>query len=192
MRPVLIAAVIAVVALGVALLRGGSLDSLANTQFRWLVYLWVGLAIQVAYSFLPLDNLSKGRAVLVLLLSYVMVTAFFVANHRLPGMRIAVAGMALNIVVIAANGAMPVSLWAAEQIGAEDPNFDSGGIKHEAMTDDTVLGFLGDVIPIPGAGEVISIGDIVLAAGIAQLVYARATAKPKKRKGRSEVSAGDG
>jgi Family of unknown function (DUF5317) len=169
---VLIALALAVAAAAVAVARGGSLDRLAHTRFIWLPFLLIGLAIQIVYSLLPLDDLSEGRARIVILSSFALVIAFFIANAKLPGMAIAAVGLALNIVVIALNGAMPVSIAAAESAGVST-SFENAGVKHEASNDDTALPFLGDVIPLPGLKEVISIGDIVLALGIAWLVYRR-------------------
>ena len=37
----------------------------------------------------------------------------------------------------------------------------------------TVLPWLGDVIPLPRLGEVLSLGDVLLVAGVAVLVYRR-------------------
>jgi hypothetical protein len=41
---------------------------------------------------------------------------------------------------------------------------------------DTKLPWLGDVIPLPRLGEVLSVGDVVLIAGTIRLIYARMTA----------------
>ena len=148
------------------------MERLAATRFIWLPFLLIGLAIQIVYSLLPLDDLSEGRARVVILLSYTMVISFLIANWRLQGMAIAAIGLALNITVIAFNGAMPVSIDAARSAGVST-SFENAGVKHEASDKDTILPWLGDVIPLPGLKEVISIGDIVLAAGIAWLVYSR-------------------
>jgi hypothetical protein len=109
------------------------------------------------------------------------VAAFLLANHRLPGMALAGAGLVLNLLVIAANGAMPVSQRAARIAGLPRDALSQPGIKHEVLGNDTALSPLADVIPLPGTGQVISAGDIVLAAGIGRLVYARTRAGRKKQ-----------
>lgn len=171
----LIAMIAAIVAVAVAVIRGGSLDNLARTEFRWLPYLFVGLAIQIAYEWLPLEGLDKTKAAVVVVGSFVLVGAFLASNHRLPGMVVAAFGVVLNIAVISSNGAMPVSARAAELAGLSPPPPDA--VKHELLTDETVLPWLGDVIPVPLLEEVISPGDVVLAFGIATLVYTRARAR---------------
>jgi hypothetical protein len=45
---------------------------------------------------------------------------------------------------------------------------------------ETTLPWLGDVIPLPRLGEVLSLGDVVLIAGTVRLIYARMTAKEEK------------
>jgi len=45
--------------------------------------------------------------------------------------------------------------------------------EHELMTPSTVLPWLGDVIPLPRLGEVLSLGDLLLVGGIFLLVYRR-------------------
>jgi hypothetical protein len=154
------------------LIFGGSLDSLSRTRFRWTVLLFIGLAIQVLFTVWK-PEWAQGKPELWLLLaSNLAVAIFMVLNWRLPGMWLAAAGLLMNIAVIAANGAMPVSTSAAEAIGGEGPPA-TGVFKHEAMTDDTRLRWLGDVLPVKPLGSVFSPGDIVLAAGIFYLVFAR-------------------
>ena len=158
-----------------AIRRGGSLTNLASTTFEWVGVLAAALVLQIAADlFGPGDISSTG----LLAVTYLAVAAFVLRNRVLPGILIAVAGLAMNILVISLNGAMPVSPWAAGIAGAE--SFDEEmGIKHELAGPQTSLGFLGDVIPIPETGRVISAGDIVLAAGIAVLVYRRTLYEPK-------------
>ena len=44
-------------------------------------------------------------------------------------------------------------------------------VRHESINDDTRLAFLGDVIPTPlGPTRLISLGDAVMAVGIAAVV----------------------
>jgi hypothetical protein len=78
----------------------------------------------------------------------------------------------LNALVIFLNNAMPVSRWAADIAGVASFGGELG-VKHEIAGPGTVLGFLGDVIPIPNTGQIVSLGDIVLAIGIGVLVYRR-------------------
>jgi hypothetical protein len=161
------------VALGLA--RGGSLETLASTPLRWVGLLFGGLGLQVAAAVWSPPWLTRPWALLVIVLSNLAILLFIAANRRLPGMLLADLGVALNLLVIVVNGAMPVSAIAARQAGIETAP-SSVALKHERMTDTTALPWLGDVVPLPVVGEVLSIGDLLLAAGIARLVYARTTA----------------
>lgn len=163
---------IAVAAAGWAVVRGGSLDGLAATKFRWPGLLVVGLGSQIAIEIWSPKWLDDGGGLIVLLASNALVGGFLVANLRLPGVPLATLGMILNLVVIAANGAMPVSERALEKSGF-DGEVDEFGAKHERLDDGARLPWLADVIPVPYARTIISLGDVVLALGIAQLVYAR-------------------
>jgi hypothetical protein len=161
---------LAAVALGVA--RGGSLDSLGATQLRWIWLLFAGLALQIALALWSPAWLTGARALLVILVSNLVILVFIAVNRRLPGMLVADVGVALNLLVIVLNGAMPVSLEAARAAGAEGAP-GSTAVEHEIMDSDTSLPWLGDVIPLPGFEEVLSVGDLLLAGGIARLVYVR-------------------
>ncbi len=162
-----------VVAAAVGLLFGGSLRALGELSFRWWGLALIGLAMQ----FIPTN--SRGWAVALLLGSYALLTAFVIANIRLPGMPLLAVGFVLNIVAVAANGGMPVSDHAlhvaygsgyAEQRHALVSN---GGAKHHLLTHDDVLVFLTDVVPVPSPARIVmSVGDLLSLAGAAWVVGA--------------------
>ena len=81
-------------------------------------------------------------------------------------------GLALNFVVIGVNNGMPVSARALEVAGASAEGLaGEGTLKHHVMGPEDTLTPLGDVIGIPPPiGVVISIGDVLLYAGVAILV----------------------
>lgn len=169
---------VAVVAGLYGLVRGGSLEGLAATRFRFVWLLAVGFIVQIGFSLWNPEWLNETGEVVVVVGSNALVALFLVMNLRLPGMVLAAAGLALNVLVIAANSAMPVSLEAAEAAGMDREAADFG-IKHEPLDDDTVLPWIADVIPLPGLSTLISTGDIFLAAGIAWLVYRRTFEAPQ-------------
>lgn len=171
----ILALIVAVLAAGAGVLRGGSLRALADTRFRWVALLFTGLAVQVFYDIWNPQGLSDRGALVIVLASLAAVIGFLLVNWRLPGMALAGVGLALNIVAIAANGAMPVWERALEAAGLNAPTGDKFGVKHELLSDATLLPWITDVIPVPIVGTVISIGDVILAAGIGRLVYARTT-----------------
>ena len=170
---------VAVVAALAGLLRGGSLERLANTHFRASALLIAGIGIQVLFSFWSPEWMTDDFGLGALVLSNLLVLAFILVNRTLPGVLIAGMGLVLNLLVISANGAMPVSEDAAHAAGAERLEISEEALKHVRLDDDTQLGFLGDVIPVPWPGMVLSIGDIVLAAGIAVLAYVQTRSGPK-------------
>lgn len=170
----LLAVIFVLIGLGLALARGGSVERLVTTEFRWVPLLITGLVVQLAFTnWLDID-LSQGRSLLILLLSNVMIAGFILYNRKLPGMILAGIGIVLNVIVITANGAMPVSQRAAEMAGIDGSVTDIG-LKHERLTDDTIVPFLGDVIPVPLVKEIVSIGDLLLAGGLAYLTYTQST-----------------
>lgn len=172
----ILALMVAVLACLIALTRGGSLDALAGTQLRWSSLLFGALAVQMVVDLTDPVWLGEDAGLLLMLATNAAVAAFLVGNRKLPGMTLAALGLLLNAVVIAANGAMPVSEWAAEIAGLSDQLRDPG-VKHEALDGRTTLPFLADIIPIPGLRKIVSVGDVVLAAGIGLLVYRRTSAE---------------
>ena len=69
---------------------------------------------------------------------------------------------------------------AARAVGADVASDTPGDLKHELLDGDTALPWLGDVIPIPGAGLIVSVGDFLLAAGIALLAYRASTSELRR------------
>lgn len=109
---------------------------------------------------------------------------FLYVNRSVPGFRMTLLGLALNMVVIAANGAMPVSQHALRQIPL--PEVPASDLRHAAAQPDTHLSFLGDVIPV---GErVVSVGDLVMLAGL--LWFLSVTSQRLFRDPRSDQSGG--
>lgn len=162
----------------VALVRGGSLDHLAETEFRFGPLLLIALVAQFGLDLWDPPWLNETGDLAVLLVTNLAVAIFLFVNRHLPGLLLAAAGMLLNVIVITANGGMPVSEQAAEI--AQMPITEIG-IKHELLTDQTRLPWIADVIPVPVVHRVISAGDIFLMSGIALLVYGRATASEEAR-----------
>lgn len=163
---------IAAVACLYGLVRGGSLEGIAATKFRFVWLIFAGFVIQIGFSLWNPDWLTETGELVVLVSSNALVALFLAANLRLPGMLLAAAGLILNVLVIAANGGMPVSLEAAEVAGLDGAPSDFG-IKHEPLGDETIFPWIADVIPLPGLNSLISAGDILLALGIGWLVYRR-------------------
>lgn len=167
MTPILLILVAAVLA---GLLAGGSLRPFERVRIHWWAFAAVGLALQAA----PVPHIRSVDpdtvAAAMLLGSYAALLAFTAINRRLPGAPLILAGLALNLVVIAPNGGMPVDAGAIGRAGAETVTIE-GDAKHHLMSPDDVLPFLGDTIAIPEpAGVIVSAGDVELYAGLVWFV----------------------
>jgi hypothetical protein len=169
--------------------RGGRLRRLAEAPLRasWLLFLGVGLQLVVdlgaTRGFLP----GAGWASYGLLLaSQLAVVAWIVANTHLPGTVLVATGLLLNAVVIGLNGGMPVDPDAIAALGIEGATV-SGG-KHVLLDDATRLPWLGDIWPLPPLRSIISVGDVVLAAGLIPMVHALMSWPTAAER---DVSAGD-
>ena len=184
--PIELVIIFSLVALLAALARGGSAHHLAATTFRhpWLVF--VGLVVQVGVQITGPSFLDASTTLLVLLFSMALIALFLLLNLKRPGMGLAATGLLLNIVVIGANGAMPVHRPSAERAGVPI-SFQEGGVKHEVMDASTHLPWLGDAIALPLLKSVLSLGDVLLALGVALFVY-RATRGPTGKRSVREAS----
>lgn len=156
-------------AIGLGYVFGGRLRHLGDLRFR---FAWAGLA-GVGLQFVP----AEGRAgFLILLASFGLLVVAAVANRRLPGFPLVIAGLCLNLVVIGVNEGMPVTrdaVVASDQADTLDDFADTGGAKHHLATDDDDLLFLADTIGIPSpVRQAISVGDIAAYAGAMWFVVA--------------------
>jgi hypothetical protein len=169
---VLLALVLLVAGVVVGLLRGGSLENVSGVRFRlpWLVFVGLALQIGAEAAAARYPGIQRGLAgPLILVISYAFVGAFVALNFRFPGTVLVGLGLLLNLSVILANGAMPVSLWAARVSGFHGAPHLQNAVKHRVKGPVTRLGFLGDIIPLPPLG-IVSVGDVVLGAGVFVLV----------------------
>lgn len=153
------------------MVRGGRLSALLATNFLFLPVLFAAFAVQLGFEIWDPETLSTNGRLVVVVATSAGVAVFLFLNRQLPGTVLAGVGLLLNVLVIAANGAMPVSPDAARVAGITEA-LDSG-IQHEPLTDDSRLPWLADIIPVPDTKLVISLGDVVLGAGIGVLVYSR-------------------
>jgi hypothetical protein len=160
--------------LGLGLVRGGRLSNVAAAPLRHGEAVVLALLLQVLAG-LPAPGTGGARA--LLLASYVCIAAFAWVNRTVPGVALVCAGCALNALVVALNGAMPVS---GEALAAVDPGSSvQVGALHRPLREGDALPWLADVIPVPLLRTVVSAGDVVLAAGVAVLVE-RLTRLPRR------------
>jgi hypothetical protein len=167
-------ALVLFIAITVALLRGGRLINLADIrlQFWWLLLL--GFGLQAATGFLHDTEQARGVATAMILVSYLPLLILVLVNRRREGMWLAGLGILMNFSVIALNGGMPVLEGAAviagsKAVGAATLPLD---FKHVLLDASTRLPFLADVMPVRlfGIGQVISLGDVLLAVGLGRFL----------------------
>ncbi|CAN5183028.1 hypothetical protein BH24ACT10_BH24ACT10_14700 [soil metagenome] len=159
--------VVLAVALAVGWLRGGSLDRLGSLPLRACALVVLALLVQLVGTLVGGPFHPAGLA-----LSAVLVVAFLVRNRGLRGTGLVALGLLANAVVVGLNGAMPVRLEAAARAGTGVQAVVLGDSRHELEGPATRLRLLGDVIPVPlpVRPEVVSVGDVLVAAGLGQLV----------------------
>jgi hypothetical protein len=165
-----------VIAVLIGLITGGRWSRLAELRIAWAPLAIVGLALQW---FAP----SAG-AVALLLVSLVALIAFAIRNLALPGFRLILLGIALNVLVIGVNGGMPVTRSALAASGQMDTlaELREGGAKHHLATEDDLLLPLADVIVVAPVHNVVSVGDVLTYAGVAWLVIATMHAGHRHRR----------
>jgi hypothetical protein len=163
-----------VLGLALGLLAGGSFARFSRVHLKGEYLFMPLLAFQLL---VPRLATMLGFAPAVALGLWVAAMCGLIAlalwNRRWLGLSIAALGIALNVVVIVANGAMPVSLDAIARLDPTlVPQFD---LVHEQLTSETRFQGLADVIAFPGPKwhrGVASPGDFLLSAGAGIFVFA--------------------
>ena len=150
-------------------LRGGRLRHLADLPFRGGVLVVGAAAAQVLLVAAP----STPAAVALTALSSAALLTFLWLNRFLAGALLIALGSLANAAVVLANGAMPVSRDAVVAIGRHPAELSAG--RHRLLTQDDALPQLADIIALPLLRTIVSVGDIVLAAGLGLLVVAAMT-----------------
>lgn len=171
----LVSAVVAGVGAGIIL--GGDLRRLGTLTLRWWPLLAAAILVRLAAPLVPFAPLP------LYLGSFAAILVVVAGNLRLPGVPLIGVGAALNLAVVSLNGGMPVDLAAVAAAGSSAPH----DPLHFALTTDTRLPALADVIPIGIVRSVYSLGDVAIAAGGFWLPFARlrgrATERPAERVG---------
>ena len=165
--------VLLVGAAGLALLAGGSFAALSDLPIRGGRLVVIAVVAQLVGTGLARATGLPGFYPVGLALSALAALAFCVRNLRLAGVPLIALGLSLNALVVVLNGTMPVSIDAATRAGVSLHEIASGSDpRHSIAGPDTTWRVLGDVIavPLPLRPEVVSPGDLLIAAGLAELV----------------------
>ena len=166
--------VVASLAVAVSVARGRGMAAQGAPRIRAVRLLVAAAVVQVGTSLLFAGSgLARGLA---LVLTTLLVGLVLAANGRLPGVPLIGLGLLLNVMVVMANGAMPVSISAAARAGLARADLHLGSdAVHEPAGRGTRLRRLGDVVPValPWRPQVVSPGDVLVAAGVLLLLVSR-------------------
>ena len=173
-------------------LRNGKLKQLSRVSLPgWpLIISAVFIQAAVRFDFSTNSNYLVLYYPLLYISSFILLLLFVFLQNRQVGMIIIGLGILLNLLVITANrGMMPVDSTRMPDTVAEEL---AGGGKspfHTPISEDTWLGFLGDRIPIPipipyFQNQLLSIGDIFMAAGIFYFIQHNMLRKKQKKQWR--------
>lgn len=182
----MILVVVLVLAVALVPLGGGHLRRLWSLRLRSPWLLWLALGAQLVLVAFPGEETAWRIALNVA--TYPLGLAWVWLNRDVPGMWIVGLGAVCNLVAILANGGvMPASARALEIAGlSTDPDL----FTNSAVLTDPRLLFLGDVIPTPSwlpFANVVSVGDVLIALGLAYAIHriagSRLAGRPRPSEG---------
>jgi hypothetical protein len=149
---------------------GGRLERLSTLRFRWGGLAVAGLIAQVILFAGPVATVVGDLGPPIYAASTAAVLIAVLRNIRIPGMALVALGAASNLLAIVANGGvMPAS---PEAVSAIDP-LATEGFSNSVVMADPALRPLTDIFALPAwlpFANVFSIGDVLLAVGIAVVI----------------------
>ena len=165
-------------ALAIAVLVGGDVRRLSQLRIRHIELLLAAFAVKVAVALLGTTHshaaVTVGRPLNVIGAVLLLAVVWF--NRRIPGAVLFGAGLTLNLAAILAfGGRMPVLLPHDADPNSAVLALLRGGLDplHVALEHPQGLWFIGDILTIPSIGghsSLVSIGDLLMAAGVAWLI----------------------
>jgi hypothetical protein len=165
-------------------LIGGNLRPWHAIQFKYLFPAFVALALQLLIFDPPLERMGPiiTYGPMLYLASIVVILFVIVQNARAqPSLRFSLSlgaaalGVALNCAVVAANGGYMPRGAVTDRPPLQTPAIAGRLVNLTPMTPETPLAWLGDVLEEPAwlpLSNVLSIGDVLLAAGLGSWVFA--------------------
>ena len=144
-----------------------------KVAIRFGVVALIALGLQILVIYGPLAPGDALRRV-VLVVSYVLLLGFVLANLRRPGLAVIGLGLLLNFLAIVSNGgAMPISPENLERSGLPQEEISLGDWVPNSKAvllapEDTNLRFLSDIFVWnnPTGVNAFSIGDVIIGAGL--------------------------
>jgi hypothetical protein len=179
---------VAVVAVAV---RHRSLRGLLRVRLRAVWLIWVAAGVQFLRVTEPaaLQGLLHYRQGLVpVLATWAFGTGFVLANVRgrpvaaRVGLAVLAVGFTLNTLVVTVNGHMPFSASAARTAGFTAQAATETSTRYAPVSGRTALAAFGDLIPVPPLQSVVSVGDLLMFAGIAAVPWPWSASPPPERR----------
>lgn len=180
-----------VVGVGFGYLLGGRASRI---HVPWHVPTLVFLALAIQLVLGRISSIDVPVTLVAYLLTYLLAGVALVLIWRHLGnsgarwlgrfaLAMLAAGWILNTSVIALNSGIPVSQSALEEVGLQDADSSKELLVKDvhrdgALSAETRLGFLGDVIPVRPLGGVFSIGDVMFNVGLGALIAASMVGTP--------------
>ena len=165
-------------ALAIAVLIGGDVRRLSQLRIRHIELLLAAFAVKVAVALLGTAHTATAVTVArpLNIIGAVLLLAVVWFNRHIPGALLFGTGLTLNLIVILAfGGRMPVLLPHDADPNSPVLALLRGGLDplHVALDHPQGLWFIGDILTIPSIGghsSLVSIGDLLMAAGVAWLI----------------------
>ncbi|MEF9896517.1 MAG: DUF5317 family protein [Clostridia bacterium] len=185
------------IALAIGYARGGRLHRYIERPLRGIGLPCVAFLLEAALNQVPkwTGFAPEMSLMLCVVAEYALLTLFCGLNMDRFGMKGVAAGVALNMLVIFANGfRMPVGAIARSipALAETVARIDSGELVEYVMADaGATLEILGDVIRIKWLPKgLASVGDFVLGAGVAAVLVGVMGARAHEKKRPDEAEAG--
>ena len=165
--------------------RPGALAALGRVRLHGRAWIVVAALVQALRSASPAwaqGVLGLADGVVVVVVLAVCALAFVAANVRdasvlgRAALVLVAAGVLANALPTALNAGMPFSIEAARTAGISQSAIAAPAPGHVPLTAESSLRVLADVVPVPGLRIVLSVGDVLLWAGLAGLLIASAQA----------------
>jgi hypothetical protein len=175
----------------IAALSGGRWTGFSHELIRAPGYVVLAVIAQILGAVLSDRTSAEWVYPAALAVSALCALVFCIANLRVAGVALVTLGLVLNAIVVARNGAMPVSIAAASRAGVSIVTVASDADpRHEIAGRGSVWRVLGDVIPVPlpGTPQVISAGDLLVAAGLAEFIFVTSRRRPDEEEAAPQLA----
>lgn len=181
---------IIILALIIGKLKGGKINKLEDLYLRGWYILVLSFSLEIISLLIvtrtdgDLAKLLERNFFQIHIFIYLLLLIGLWMNLGEKGLKITFLGAILNFLPLIFNrGKMPVSVKAlknADLYNQLNLLSDNRIITHTLIRDNTLLGILGDIIPIPKPypfPKIISIGDVLISIGLFILIYTYMTKK---------------